>query len=357
MNLFESIKLLVGKVGPGRSDTPGPATGSECPHEADILAYSEDRLSQRRREQLEGHFLCCDDCRAFLALFAHSCDDATEPDIRPLTDKAIKNQTARVLTYIKEDEFNRRKAEGNKQPVEAMGGGLFTFNRQGGATRSFTSSRQMAGITLMICAVAVGTLYFTMGSEPPIVIAKDAFTLAVKDNRFIEPQLPGLPHSPYNVENRGDGKDGDGKDAVPPRAGLQFRRAEVAIQFAEDPSAPAEPRLLLARIYLAHGDPDHTGRALTILEQLAAAGNQSPEFLNDMGVALYQSKRYSEALSYFDQALDKSPGFNEALFNRALTEKKMGNLEKAREDWNRFIESSADEKWKDEARNNLRLMR
>jgi hypothetical protein len=347
MNLFESIKLLVGKVGSGRSHTPGPATGSECPHEADVLAYSEDRLSHRRREQLESHFLYCDDCRAFLALFARSSDDATESDIRPLTDRAIKNQTARVLTYIKEDDFNRRKAEGNKQPVEAMGGGLFTFNRQGAATRFFTSTRQLVSIGLMICAVMVGTLYFVTGGEPENVIAMEALTLAVKDKRLVEPRLTGLPYSRYSAGTR---DENGGEDL---KSDLQFGRAQAAVQFAEDASAPAESRLLLARVYLARGNDDYTGRALAIHEQLSAGGNQSPELLNDMGVALYLLGRYSEASSCFNKALDKSPGFEDALFNRAVTEEKISSRAKAREDWHRFIAASSDKGWNEEAMRHL----
>jgi tetratricopeptide (TPR) repeat protein len=348
MNLFESIKLLVGKAGPGGLHTPGPATGSECPHEADVLAFSEGRLSHRRREQLESHFLFCDDCRAFLALFARSSDDATEPDIQPLTDKAIKNQTARVLTYIKEDDFNRRKAEGNKQPVEAMGGGLFAFNRQGAATRLFSSTRQLVSIGLVICAVMVGTIYFVTENEPKnVMTAREALTLAVKDKRVIEPRLTGLPYSRYPAGMRSDKVDED------LQSNHQFGRAQAAIQFAEDVSAPAESRMLLAKVYLARGNADNASRALTILEQLSAGGNQSPELLNDLGVALYQLGRYSEASSYFNKALDKSPGFNEALFNKAVTEEKLSSRAKAREDWNRFIESTSDERWKEEARRHL----
>lgn len=348
MNLFESIKLLVGKAGPGGSHTPDPTTGSECPHEADVLAFSEGRLSHRRREQLESHFLFCDDCRAFLALFVRGSDDTPEPDIRPLTDEAIKNQAARVLTYIKEDDFNRRKAEGSKQPVEAMGGGLFTFNRQGAATRFFSSTRQLVSIGLIVCAVMVGTIYFVPESESrDVMTAREALTLAVKDKRIIEPRLTGLPYSRYPAGMRSDKVDED------LQSNLQFGRAQSAIKFAEDASASAESRMLLAKVYLARGNADNAARALTILEQLSASGNQSPELLNDMGVALYQLGRYSEARDCFNKALDKSPGFEEALFNKAVTEEEISGKPKAREDWNRFIEATSDERWKIEARKHL----
>jgi hypothetical protein len=349
MSLLDSIKVLAGKIGPGRSHT----IGSECPHEADILAYSEDRLSHRRREQLEGHFLGCDDCRDFLALFARNSDDATLPDLKPLTDNGIKDQTARILTYIKEDEFNRRRPDRINPLVEPSSAGLFVSNRPRGAGAGFfVSTRQLVTIGLIFCALAVATVYFVTMGEPNNKIAMQAVVLATKGERRIEPRLSGgLPYSPYPITDT----RGGGVEVKNLRAEVQFDRAQVEVQYAESPSAPVEDRLTLARVWLARGEPDYTQRALDILEQLVASGAQSPELLNDTGVAMFQLKRYDEAINYFNQALEKSPGFNEALFNRAMARQKAGNKAEAREDWNKFIETSSNEKWNDEARRRMNM--
>jgi hypothetical protein len=303
-------------------------------------------VSSRHREQLESHFLGCDDCRSFLALFARISDDMTDPDLQHLTDSEIKNQAAKIITYIKEDEFNRRTAEGNRQQVGAFGQGAFAVNQQGMIGRFFGSTRNLVSVGLMVCALAVGGYFLTRG-EPTNVIVMDALATATKERRLVEPRLTGLPYSPFPAVLRGPEEGGD------TQADLHFGRAQAAVEFAEDASAPAEDRLLLARVYLARGEAEYTRRALAILEQLSASGNQSPELLNDMGAALYQLGRYGEASAKFNQALDKSPGFNEALFNRAMTEQRIGNNAKAREDWNRFIETSSDERWKEEARRRL----
>jgi hypothetical protein len=337
MSLLETIKVLVGKIGPGRSHTPRPAAGPECPHEAELLAYSLNRLPQHSREQLESHFLGCDDCRDFLALSARTADDTTEHDIKPLTDGAIKNQASRILTYIKEDEFNRRRTGGDKQSVKDLIAGLFV------------STRQLVTAGLIVSAIAVGSVYFLTRGEPKNVVAMEAVALATKDKRRIEPRISGdLPYSPYPFVTRGPA---EGED---PQADLQFDRAQSQVQFAEDVSAPAKDRLALARVYLARGEIDYTRRALAILEQLVAGPNPSAEVINDTGVALYQLKRYPEAVAHFNRALEKAPSFDEALFNRALSKHKAGNEGEAREDWMLFIEDTSDEKWKEEAQRRMK---
>jgi hypothetical protein len=357
MSLLETIKVLAGKIGPGRFHTPRPATGSECPHEAELLAYSLNRLPHNRREQLESHFLGCDHCRNFLVLFARTADDATEPDIKPLTDSAIKNQASRILTYIKEDDFNRRRTGRDKQSVKDLIAGLFVSNRPGPSGEGiFVSTRQLVTAGLMVSALAVGIVYILTRTEPRNVVAREAVALATKDRRLIEPSLSGdIPHSPYPLVTRGPAEGRGTTDGEDPHAERQFARAQLQVQFAEDASAPAEDRLTLAMFYLSRGEIDYTRRALAILEQLVAGPNPSAEMLNDTGVALYQLERYAEAIAYYNRALEKAPSFDKPLFNRALSEYKAGNEAKAREDWRQFIESSSDEKWKEEAQRRLNM--
>jgi hypothetical protein len=59
------------------------------------------------------------------------------------------------------------------------------------------------------------------------------------------------------------------------------------------------------------------------------------------------------AIESFDQALANHAGYDEALFNRALTKERMRDYEGARRDWEAFINSAADEGWKGEARQRL----
>jgi tetratricopeptide (TPR) repeat protein len=74
-------------------------------------------------------------------------------------------------------------------------------------------------------------------------------------------------------------------------------------------------------------------------------------------VALFQLGRYEEALAAFSEALERSPGFEEALFNRALAAEQLGQLEKARQDWERFLSLSGDSGWRREAEQHLNSLK
>src|SRR5713101_2180273 len=76
-----------------------------CPNEADVLAYSENKLSTRSRAQFERHFAGCNDCRELLAFLGRESDEMPAP----LTGEGVSEQTSRVLAYIQRDERSRSK--------------------------------------------------------------------------------------------------------------------------------------------------------------------------------------------------------------------------------------------------------
>jgi tetratricopeptide (TPR) repeat protein len=135
---------------------------------------------------------------------------------------------------------------------------------------------------------------------------------------------------------------------------LQFDRAISQLRFAWQDTAPVNDKLVLARVYLARGTPEDAGNALTILDQLATRGFETPEALNDDGVAQFEMGKYEEAIAYFAKALAKSPNYNEALFNKALAEERAHRNDQAEQDWQQFIKVSSDETWKAEAQKHLR---
>jgi tetratricopeptide (TPR) repeat protein len=107
--------------------------------------------------------------------------------------------------------------------------------------------------------------------------------------------------------------------------------------------------MALARLYLVGGKKPDVQRAFDMLKELEEGGAESAEFLNDLGVANYMLGNYAKAISYFSRALEKTPGFSQALFNRALAHENAGAREEALKDWERFINETTDEKWKREA--------
>ena len=323
MNLLNTLSRLVGLRGYSQGQEPG---GANCPHESEILKYIEGTAAPLRRARLEKHFTGCEDCREFLALSAYLSREQVG-DMQPLSDEAVNKQTARVLAFIERDDLNTSKAKQGAQRE--------TVRRDG----FFLPYPQLAAVAMVICAIAAGIAFWLIRDNRPEA-AMQSLKLAMKDERRSPARISGgLEYSPYSV-TRGE-EDSDE---------LQFSRALNQLKYAESESAPAEARLALARVYLARGSRDEAKKAIAILESLAARA----EALNDLGVAEFQLGNYNEAITRFDAALEKSPNFTEALFNKALAEERAGRYSDAQRDWEQFISQSSDEKWKAEARRHLK---
>ncbi len=314
MRISDALVRLVGAIDPN------------CPNEDDLFAYFENKLPARRRPQLARHFAHCDDCRELLALVGRESDKTPAP----LTEEAVAEQTDRVLAYIQSDERNRSKPT----QKERSGGGFYI------------SYPKLASVGLVICVIAVAVVFLLIRDQRPADAAMDALKLAVKDARFTEARVSGgLAYSRY-AATRGGLNDDD----------LQFSRAIDKLKPAEQENAPLNDRLVLARVYLARGTLQDAKRALAILNQLAAREVETPEALNDRGVAEFQLDNYDGAIAYFSKALAESPVYGEALFNKALAEERGRRDSDARRDWQKFIDQSPDDDWKSEARMHLRSL-
>ena len=296
-----------------------------CPNEADVLAYSENRLSGFARIRLESHLAGCEDCREILVFMGREVETGA-----PISPEALSKQTARVLSAIRDYELGSEKKE--RRPV--------------GSVRRFSVPR-LVTVGLVMCAVLIAGIYLVMsnGSRPDA--AMEALRLAVKDKRSTPMRVSGnLEYSAYSVK-RGDDRD---------NSDLQFSRALLKLKSAEEETAPPSDRLVLARIYLARGQFEDTKRALEILSQVEARGVETAESLNDTGVAYFQLRDNNTAIDYFSRSLASSPGYIEALFNRAIAEQSANRLADARKDWEQFLVQSKDEKWNAEAGKRLQTL-
>src|SRR5262249_48321412 len=130
-----------------------------CPNEIDVLAYTEDRLSRLGRSQLEQHFATCEDCRELLAVLGREPVEAGPPP----PDKAVAEQTQRILNYIQEDE---RKRSGAARQSSAAAHSYVSSPKlaAGGFVISYP---KLATLSLAVSAIAVtGVLLFTMRGAP-----------------------------------------------------------------------------------------------------------------------------------------------------------------------------------------------
>lgn len=304
------------------------APGPGCPDEASVLAYFEQRLPGSDRARIERHFANCPDCVEILAFLGREVETPVA-----VSKEAVSEQTAKVLAHIHRDERNRR----NLSQKVSEGSGFHI---------SYPRLAAVALIPLIICAIAVTYIYIVSPGPSPANAAMAALRQSFQDGRSTEARISGgFDHSRYVGTTRGGPNNADD---------LNLSRAENKVKAAaEKPNAAVEDRQTLARVYLARETSEYAGKALAIIDQLLAGGVQTPELLNDKGVALFQLDKYDDAIALFSEALAKSPSYNEALFNRALVEEHAGRNEEARRDWKQFISESSDEKWKTEAQSRL----
>ncbi|MGA9774065.1 MAG: tetratricopeptide repeat protein [Blastocatellia bacterium] len=315
-----------------KADLPTP----QCPNEAQILTYSEGKLSPGMRAGLESHFVICNDCRSLLVLLTRFNNEPSE-NATPMTEAGVKKQTARILAFIENDEQKRSTStQPSDRPVQ------IPRKKKG----FFVSYPQLAMAALVICAVSAGLVTWQLSRQKSDTAAMQTLAKAMKGERRGETRISGgFEYSPYTATK--GAKESDD---------LQLRQAVNKVKAAENDSDEVEARLALARVYLAFEKADQTQQALAILDQLKSMGIESPEFFNDHGVANYQIKKYDEAIEDFNKALQKMPAYPEALFNKALAEDRSGRYQDAKKSWQQFINMSPDAKWKEEAERRLNTL-
>jgi tetratricopeptide (TPR) repeat protein len=312
------MKLIDTVTGLFRPRDPG------CPHEADVLAFSEDTIPTNRRNHLQRHFSQCTDCQKTLAFLGRETVNPVA-----ITNQEASLQTDRVLSYIQKEA---RTYSPSSKKREFSHGFQMSFPR-------------FASVGLIICAIAVGFVFVVTRGPAASDEAMQSLKQSLKDTRLSEARISGgFDYSRYTGPTRGVENNND--DFYLTRAENKVRPA------AEKESNSIENRMVLARVYLARGTRASAAQALTILNQLEN-GTEKAEVLNDIGVARIEQSDYQTAIEYFTRALAKNPGYDEALFNLALAEHFDNRTEDARRDWQRFIQQSSDDRWKAEARNRL----
>jgi len=316
---------------------------AQCPDESQLLAYAEKRLPSKRRAMLEAHMADCDDCRESLVLFARisgeGLDNVEALDMSTSSD-LIYGQAEKVLALIARDEaeqvtsgIRRERLKEERVRPERLG--------------FFVSYAQLAIAATLVIAAAVGIGYLMTDSRKALVEARQARARATTENRRIHPRIPGTDKYAPNPVTRGNHKNNDKNYEV------QFDFAIKNLKFAEDESAPAEARLELAVTYLVRDKPGDAKHALDILNSISNTSDATPELLTSLGIAWYQLEDFPKAIEAYSKALEKKPDDEDALFNRALANMGADFNNAARNDFQKFINITNDEKWKQEAKERL----
>lgn len=336
-----------GEVYPNKNASMRFIGKRHCPDEADILAYSENLLSGRRRARVEGHMAECHHCREVVTLLARG-DLVTDADPVSESPDDVRIQTAAVLEMIAQDE-RRIDASGPRQEASGWLDWLIQFRPQVAAP--------VTALLLLVVAGSVALYLSRDDSATDAAMKTLATAVAMDGRRRTDVRLSAdLPYYRYS-ETRGlENSKGD----------FYFYSALNQAKVAEaEVGATQEVRLAQARIYLARAHNSDVKEALKILQELIDNGADSGAVFNELGVAKYQDRDYKGAVEAFSEALTRSPNMAEALFNRGIARKRLAVTareielqsqlrEEARGDFERFSTLSVDEEWKNEAATHLR---
>lgn len=314
-----------------------------CPNEAELLAFCEHDLPGWKRSRLEKHLGDCEACRESIAMMVtlNRTHDQDSQELGAVGEDLIRKQTARIVAIAGNDEVRRTKT------TETRGAGSTVPGRARTVFGIPISSRLMlATAALVVVLLAVPVVFWTQFRPSPTQQAMQALVMATRPGRHSAMLVSGIPYAP-DITTRGGANSDD----------LMFQKAESKVKFALDPSASPEERHTLARVWLARNEGNDAQNALALLNQIVSSGVAAPETLNDIGVAQFDMGKYDEAIVSFNKALKRSPGFREALFNRAGAEKASALFTESIRSFEDFMHTNPDADWGAEADNNLRTLK
>jgi tetratricopeptide (TPR) repeat protein len=93
-------------------------------------------------------------------------------------------------------------------------------------------------------------------------------------------------------------------------------------------------RLRLAQYFLLQ---EMEGSADSLLKLLEAASPQNAAVLNDRGIWFFQQEQFGAAAAAFQRAFDLNPRLDEALYNLAITQARLGNNAAAKTRWEQYL--------------------
>jgi tetratricopeptide (TPR) repeat protein len=194
-------------------------------------------------------------------------------------------------------------------------------------------------------------LWIVLGRKSDIDRGMIALNQAQGNERLIESRISGLNYA-ENRPLRGE------------QQGLANRQARDysarLFMDAVNQRHDAASYHALGRLYLAERD---FAKAREQFEQALAKDPNDAQLQSDMGATLLELgqpdrnvQELSQALQYFDRALQLNASLPEALFNRALTLQHLNLVPQAKEAWQKYLQTDSSSSWAKEAERNLKLL-
>jgi CHAT domain-containing protein/tetratricopeptide (TPR) repeat protein len=305
--------------------------------------YAQGQLSAEERQRFEEHFLRSEEGReqtAFAALLVEYAQRAAKNEDEEASptdtdaasdDKAAPASAAKPVTQkvVPFPIFRRVWAN----PYLRMAASLVI----------------VAGLGLLIYRLFI----YQSDVDKGLAALKKAY----KSERPTEARITGFDYAPYSVTRGSNDKTGDT---------LEKERAERILLDAVHDHPGAESYYGLGKFYLADKRFD---KAIEQFNKALQSNDKDARIHADMGAAYLERGKtlfdkpggkavesFAKSIEHLSRALELNENLLDARFNYAMALQQMGLPQRAKEEWQKYLEKDPQSKWADEAREKLKAL-
>ncbi len=304
--------------------------------------YVQGKLSDNEKQRFEDHFLRSEEGReqtAFAAMMMEYANKAAQREPEPSSiipanatgESAEKSTTAKPASSKVVQLSIFRRAWAN--PYLRMAASLII----------------VAGLGLL----AYRLFIYHSDVDKGLAALKQAY----KGERPTEARIGGFDYAPYIVTRGANDKAGNTTEK---------ERAELILLNAVHDNPGAASHHALGRFYLADKRFD---KAIEQFDKALKFNDKDAQTHADKGAALLEQGKtlfdkpggkaveaFAKSVEHLSQALELNDGLLEARFNYALALQQLGLPQRAREEWQKYLEKDSQSKWADEAREKLKAL-
>jgi tetratricopeptide (TPR) repeat protein len=295
-------------------DEPADERADGCPPPEQIDRFISNSLPKRQLHEVEKHLAICDACRRqLIAAFRVSFAPVSEEE---------KNLLAALPPFEISEQVNAIKKLMPDKP------GVWDVIRQlPGRLKvpvpTFGIPRPAWALALVLVLGLVGKWWAWPSYQYYRLVSQSESQLEEQYKIYYR-EMPRPSHgylSSAIAEPMGPEEEKQTIDAVLKQA-LHFK-----------PNGEAA-RQRLAQYFLLQ---EMEGSADSLLKLLEAASPQNAAVLNDRGIWFFQREQFDAAAAAFQRAYEMNPRLDEALYNLAIVQARLGNNAAAEANWKKYI--------------------
>ena len=336
------------------SVTVQPPVGNDHLTLQEIAGFSAGGLGAAEGRRVWRHCQECAGCREELAVVRQSLQADDYPDSQPEFAALLKTgeQSARRVWRA---AVMTGTGSATVPPPEQTSGrsrlaGWFTW-----------SLRPVPATLAVLILLALSAWWLwprPQSLERAMASLRNSWTVSRPIELRITGELPPLPYQPVRSVDRQD------SPALPPTNRNELLTAEMELRCAVRDHDSPSARHALARLNLLKLELDE---AEEHLRKILQAEPHNAAAHADLAVLYYQRgirrgdrdpsvPDFGRAAEESERALALDPQLREALFNLALIHERMQLMDRARKDWERYLELDRTSPWAKEAEDRLRRL-